>query len=560
MNTWKNAEIEYQKKIMEIDLIKKTWKKSRDELSKQWKLGAFYTPEETIVYLSNKAFNHLYAEWMLLNLDIRSPHEIKVLEPSVGLWSFIPVIVDLLIPLYENFYKNDTSISWLNEEERRSFILTSIFRDNIYMCDIDTDIIPLLKERLYDILGPIDNDFNEFNIFVWNFLENDFNWMKFDIIIGNPPYGVDVNNNIDKDKSKRILSSIDKKFNKRWGLKIKKESYSYFMVHAIELLKNNWCLSFITSDTFLTLGTFLGLRQFMLNEWQLLNVSLSPKNLFAPFTTTPTVSFTFIKGWTNDIIKLQKIKNKEHYILEEKIVSRDISICDINSIPNKPLYFDSYNYKQYFTWKVLGDILKTVGGLTTWNNSLFVEEYNKRIHNDLIWETYEFYNKSLPGCRWFSEPKFVIKWVDNWQNLRDYKKSTWKWYLQGMWGQENYFKEWLAINLIWSKINARYIEKDKYIFDAWSPMVVFNEWYESEILFILWYLNSEIASTLLKNVINHTRNIQPKNIEALPYPIISIEDKKNIIVLVKEILENYSDKDLVLYNTKEINKIFEWLY
>jgi len=48
--SWDKKATDYQNKIKEIDAIEKTWKKARDELSKQWKLGAFYTPNETIVF------------------------------------------------------------------------------------------------------------------------------------------------------------------------------------------------------------------------------------------------------------------------------------------------------------------------------------------------------------------------------------------------------------------------------------------------------------------------------------------------------------------------------
>jgi len=77
-----------------------------------------------------------------------------------------------------------------------------------------------------------------------------------------------------------------------------------------------------------------------------------------------------------------------------------------------------------------------------------------------------------------------------------------------------------------------------------------------ELLFIMAYLNSNKASILLKNVINHTRNIQPKNIEALPYPEITEANKNKIITLTKEILDNYTDKDFLGKKTNEINTLF----
>jgi len=556
-NNWTDKEYQYQSKLSSINIIKKTWKKARHELSKQWKLWSFYTPEETIVYLVDNAFN----EYLKYNKQEKIiPEKIKILEPSVWLWSFIPPIVGRLLNIYTEYYKIDNKVNKMAEKDRKNFFIKSIFQNNIYMCDIDSEVIPLLKDRLDDLTDWIKNI--EYNIIVWNFLEDSFENTKFDIVVWNPPYGVDINNTEEKKKIKRTLSWIDKKFDKRYWLKIKKESYSYFIVNSVELLKDNWILSFITSDTFLTLWTFKGLRNFLIKEGKIVEVGLSPKNLFKPFTTYPTASFLFVKNQKNDYLSMKKINKKEDYLKIEKITEKVISIEDILSFDNMPLYYNAFDYIQDFKWKKkLWEVIKTVGGLTTWNNKLFIEQYDPGIHKPFIWKSYAFYNKSLPWIRWFSEPKYVIKWTNNWEEIRKYKKEIWKWYLKWMWGEKYYFKEWIQINLIGSKINARYTPKDMYVFDAWSPMIVLRKNMSKtedtdELLFIMAYLNSNKASILLKNVINHTRNIQPKNIEALPYPEITEANKNKIITLTKEILDNYTDKDFLGKKTNEINTLF----
>ena len=569
MNKWKEKEKQYQNSLSSIDLIHKTWKKARNELSKQWKLWSFYTPEETIVYLVDNAFQQFTNIYK--NNKQFNPKDIKILEPSVGLWSFIPVVVEKLLLLYENHYNKDKDVSNLSDIERKIFFLESIFKNNIYMCDIDVNVVPLLKERLNDLFkyytwqDPLNINYN---IIIWNFLENNFDNFKFDIIIWNPPYWVDVNSKMKKDLTKRTLSGIDKKFDKRYWLKIKKESYSYFIVHSIELLKDHWILSFITSDTFLTLWTFKWLRNFILNEWRVIKVDLSPKNLFAPFTTYPTASILFINEKKEDIeennkIRLTKIGNKESYINWNNITEKIISVDDIYKFNHLPFYFYAFDFIDEFSWKKkLWDIIKTAWWLTTWNNKLFIEKYEPNKHKKLIWKKYAYYNKSLPWVKWFSDPKYVIKWTNNGEEIRNYKKECGKWYLKWMGGEKHYFKEWLQINLIWSKINARYTPKWMYVFDAGSPMIVLKknkteQEDTNELLFILAYLNSNKASKLLKNVINHTRNIQPKNIEALPYPKITKDKKEEIIKLVKEIIDNHDNKDIIENNYMLINNYFD---
>lgn len=71
----------------------------------------------------------------------------------------------------------------------------------------------------------------------------------FDIVIGNPPY---VNT--------KLISSmgISKKLEEEYGFC--DDLYNHFTVRGLELLKNGGLLSYITSDTFLTLQSKKNLR------------------------------------------------------------------------------------------------------------------------------------------------------------------------------------------------------------------------------------------------------------------------------------------------------------
>jgi protein-arginine kinase len=63
-----------------------------------------------------------------------------------------------------------------------------------------------------------------------------------------------------------------------------------------------------------------------------------------------------------------------------------------------------------------------------------------------------------------------------------------------------------------------------------------------------------LATKILKTVINHTRNIQSKDIERMPYPYwVSEENKKNVIERVKSIIINKK-------NTEEDTEFIENLF
>ena len=71
---------------------------------------------------------------------------------------------------------------------------------------------------------------------------------------------------------------------------------------------------------------------------------------------------------------------------------------------------------------------------------------------------------------------------------------------------------------------------------------------EDELYFILGWCNTKQASVLLKEYINHTKNIQGKDIERLPYPFWVL-DKERCVAFVKGLIakakqEEISEDDL----------------
>ena len=82
--------------------------------------------------------------------------------------------------------------------------------------------------------------------------------IQFDLIIGNPPFGGTFDAAIEDE--------LDRDYGERYGCKIKKETYAFFIVKCVERLKPNGRLLFICSDTLLTIPTMRGIRTFLMNE------------------------------------------------------------------------------------------------------------------------------------------------------------------------------------------------------------------------------------------------------------------------------------------------------
>jgi hypothetical protein len=60
---------------------------------------------------------------------------------------------------------------------------------------------------------------------------------------------------------------------------------------------------------------------------------------------------------------------------------------------------------------------------------------------------------------------------------------------------------------------------------------------EDELYFILGWTTTSLCTRILKDVINHTRNIQSKDFERLPYPFwVSSDDKAKAIGMVRDMV------------------------
>ncbi len=153
---------------------------------------------------------------------------------------------------------------------------------------------------------------------------------KFDIVIGNPPYGIKVTEAL---RDKYFLGS--------------KDSYGLFMsLSTDQLLKNRGTLSFIVSDTWLTIKSHFELRQQILKK-QLIKVIRLNQDCF---NATVNPSIFLLKN---------KINSKNDVILSDltNISTRE----NISELEKKLLEIDEKNIvstKRYAIFKYNQDIVK----------------------------------------------------------------------------------------------------------------------------------------------------------------------------------------------------------
>ena len=214
---------------------------------------SYYTHSEPIV------------DYMIQKL---CPEEgLKFLEPSVGDGVFVSALLNFLPNIeLDAFDLNPDSIKELKNKYKHN--------KNINFKNIDT----LLDQDL------------EFH--------SAFGGM-YDRIIANPPYGAW------QDYEKRKF--LKKRFK---GLYVK-ETYTLFLYRCVELLKANGKLVFIIPDTFLNLHMHSKLREYLLKNTKIDEITIFPSSFF------PGINFGYSKLC---IISLQKCSTSKECLSNKLIV------------------------------------------------------------------------------------------------------------------------------------------------------------------------------------------------------------------------------------------------
>lgn len=122
---------------------------------------------------------------------------------------------------------------------------------NLYGFDVDKIAVLLSKINIYILEKNIN--FNKINIYNKDFLTDNIK-DKFDVIIGNPPWGKKYNS----EEKLKLKLKYDLNFSKL-------DSFSQFIIKSFELLNKNGILSFVLPSSFLNIAVHEKTRKFLLN-------------------------------------------------------------------------------------------------------------------------------------------------------------------------------------------------------------------------------------------------------------------------------------------------------
>ena len=540
--------------------------RTKHHREKKRQLGQFLTPPEV-------------AERILAGLPLRPTD--RVLEPGFGGGAF-------LIPLIEELLR------------LRHGDLDAVLHENVWGIELDHELYRQTLDRIQERWGDLPS---HHNLVHGDFLLEDYprgEWIPlvgegrfdedgfFDLVVGNPPFGGTV--------SIPHQDRLESLFGWRSGLRIKKETYSYFIVKALDLVRSGGNIVFICSDTFLTIPTMRGLRSALMNEGACQVLRLRG---FSPETNYPMVVLRFAKGTPSPTVAV------EH---------RDVPREAIEATANLS-WKAGGEFAHYFGGPTLGEFMVASSGMTTGKNEYFV----RRIIDEAVREPYDFeffddpatvqnelerarlnrlsanqlaklrdmerrgetrrnvrvvaretplrvamphpdyryYNKAQSAIL-YAPPRHAIYWRDEGDAVLTFKKNG-RWYLHGVGGAPFFAREGMTWQLVAARLKPRYLPEG-YILDSGAPCAFLrDEVSHDELWFILGWTLTDAATRILKGVINHTMNIQSKDFERMPYPSWVTADRREEAI---ELVRGAVDLAIAgaLDNPSEIVKRLERLY
>ena len=445
-------------------------------------------------------------------------------------------------------YKNASNKS--EKEELRKFIQTikdnfkaTVFNRNPYITKLSDkrgelaaldhidlfgkrkltdDQVELAKRRLKKEIAALDIQLEEYkssaiyrDAFEWRFefpevLNDEGDYLGFDVVIGNPPYGISINRK-DNPEYSRYYSEI---------LLGEVETFILFYYRGLKLLNPKGTLGYITPDSWLTNSSASAFRNWLQKTYDIYDVYDYYKP-FADAKDTRCHSILVDKLDSSPLIRIKQVLPAD-----KETVYRDFRINQ-NVIKS----FKENQWRLYVTdtERILFDKMEKVSvsletnynlkyGLRTGDNKKYVTERETKYPSiagaDIA---------SLYGIKW--HPKYLI-------HVEELSQG----YFNDYYSDKKVIIQRIRTNSL--NLNARWLES-AYVEGNYIPndslSYVYSKKSEFSLLYLIALLNSKLMNKYYRSYYTDV-NVKPTYLAQLPIPEIKSKQQLPFITLVDKIL------------------------
>ncbi len=449
---------------------------------------------------------------------------------------------DLLLTAIKNKYGHKQSLFGgdIPDAKKQAKLLEELTK-------LETQIDEIEKGKIYE------------DAFEWRFefpevLDEDGNFVGFDIVIGNPPYGAELSNE-DKDLFKTIYQNVHMRT---------PDTFNYFISKSMNVIKDFGRLSFIVPNNLLFQNEFEKTRELLINQF--LNQVINFGDGVFVDASVPTAIFEFSKQNMSEYsFGYLDLRNSE----KKEIVLDDFEPIKKSEILKVPSFIFGVNTKAIDIIEKVKEksylideiALEVASGISTGGDKIFrvnentIHEHNLEadiLHDVLVGREINKYeinptnHKVIYTARdtkidEFPHAKiYLLPFREKLETRSEAKIGIMPWFAMNRQRYLELFSEpKILLRQTADSVIASFDESGFFVLDS---ILVFkiDKKYEIDYKFALAILNSKLTNFIYRNLTGEEgrgfAQVKPKNIRKLFVPKLSETDQQALINLADEIL------------------------
>ena len=390
--------------------------------------------------------------------------------------------------------------------------------------------------------------------FLWKleFIDVFRNNNGFDIVIGNPPYGSDIDNEAEIYKKKYKHSSQNYL-----------DIYKCFYQQSLNILKDNGFITLITPNTFIFQPRYKDLRNFLL-KYTILKIhnlgmdvfknAIVPTAIFFGKKNNMDKDYLFVDSSVDSIFKINLLSNPGEIINIEKVITSSDYSLQTNSEDHDYIFDDVFNIKDIgIQYHRSGIGLKNKGGNDLYERTFSKDgNYFKKCKPTLYGKKINQYYMDLNYDEFFN--------LDYKANLKAKESVSFN---QGVFS--------LKSKILWRQTASRFIATiDEH--SNWFRNTIQCCWLKEDfdnisLFFCLGLINSDYIAYLYNKIVSESGRVFPQmkigQIKKLPFILPSKILENFIATRVKKLVaanDKIPDEHLVFEINLAIYKLYDIKY